>query len=144
MMSAIRVFTSALLLTSAFSCLPAHAQDTQERRQAAVDRYLRAVPMAKMMEDTYSELAKQVPSETRNEFVNAMRKLVSVDKIEGIARQAMLKTFTTNELNALADFYSSEHGSSAMRKFGAYTADIMPPLMQEIQRAVQELQASKK
>ncbi len=100
--------------------------------------------MAKMMEDTYSEMAKQVPAEKRDEFLSAIRKLVSVDKIEGIARSAMLKTFTTNELNALADFYSSEHGSSAMRKFGPYMADIMPPLMQEIQRAVQELQAGKK
>jgi hypothetical protein len=124
--------------------MPALAQDTQETRQAAMERYLRAVPMARMMEDTYSEMAKQVPPEKRDEFVSAMRKLVSVDKIEDIARQAMLKTFTTNELNALADFYSSEHGSSAMRKFGSYMADIMPPLMQEIQRAVQEMQTGKK
>jgi len=108
-----------------------------------MERYLHVVPMAKMMEDTYSELAKQVPPEQRNEFVSAMRKLVSIDKIENIAKQSMLRTFTTNELNALADFYSSEHGASAMRKLPAYTADIMPPLMQEIERAVLKLQSSK-
>ena len=132
MLSAIRIITSALLLTSAFSCLPVLAQDTQETRQAAVERDLRDVPMAKTLEDTYSELAKQVPSEKRDEFVSAMRKLVSIDKIKEIAKQAMLRTFTTNELNALADFCSSEYESSAMRKFGGYTAVIMPPLMQEI------------
>lgn len=143
-MNTLRIFASALLLASATVCVPALAQDIPETRQAAMERYLRAVPMAKMMEDTYSEMAKQVPPEKRDEYVSAMRRLVSIDKIEGIARQAMLKTFTANELTALADFYSSEHGSSAMRKFGAYMADIMPPLMQEIQRAVQELQAGKK
>ena len=124
--------------------MPTFAQETQVTKQAAMERYIRAVPMAKLLEDTYSELAKQVPAEMRVEFVSTMRKLVRVDKIDAIARQAMLKTFTTNELNALADFYSSQYGSSAMRKFGAYTAEIMPPLMQEIQRAVQELQDSKK
>ncbi len=143
-MKALRLFTAALLLTSAWACMPTFAQDTQVTRQAAMERYIRAVPMAKILEDTYSELAKQVPAEMRVEFVSSMRKLVSVDKIDAIARQAMLKTFTTNELNALADFYSSQYGSSAMGKFGAYTAEIMPPLMQEIQRAVQELQYSKK
>lgn len=56
----------------------------------------------------------------------------------------MLKTFTTDELNALADFYASKDGASAMKKFGAYMGDIMPSLMQEIQRAAQELQAGKK
>jgi hypothetical protein len=124
--------------------MPALAQDTQETRQAAMERYLRAVPIAKVMEDTYLEMAKQVPPERRDEFVSAMRKHISVEKMEEIARRAMLKTFTTDEMNALADFYSSEHGASAMRKFGAYMSDVMPPLTQEVQRAVQELQAGKK
>ena len=70
-----------------------------------MERYLRAVPMAKTMEVTYSEFAKQVPSEMRDEFVSAMRKLVSVDKIKEIAKQAMLRRFTTNELNALPELY---------------------------------------
>ena len=115
-----------------------------ETRQVAVQRYLRAVPMERMMEDTYSEIAKQVPPERRTDFIAAMRKVVRVDKIEEIATRSMLKTFTTDELNALADFYSSKDGASAMKKFGVYMGDIMPPLMQEIQRAIQELQAAKK
>jgi hypothetical protein len=38
---------------------------------------------------------------------------------------AMVKDFTTDELKALADFYSSPVGKSAMQKFGTYTADII-------------------
>jgi len=143
-MNPLRSISIALLISSASACIPALAQDTQETRQVAMQRYLRAVPMAKMMEDTYSEMAKQVPPEKRTEFIGAMRKIVRVDKIEEIAKRAMLKTFTTSELNALADFYSSKDGASAMSKFGAYMGDIMPPLMEEIQRAVQELQTGKK
>ena len=54
----------------------------------------------------------------------------------------MVKHFTADELNAMADFYSSKHGASAMSKFGIYMADVMPILMQEIQRAVRELQST--
>jgi hypothetical protein len=31
-----------------------------------------------------------------------------------------------------------------MAKFGAYMADVMPPLLQEIQRAAQEVQTERK
>lgn len=143
-MTPLRSIPLALLLASACIGIPAQAQDTMNTRQVAMQRYLRAVPMAKVMEDTYAEMAKQVPPKKRTEFIAAMRKVVRVDKIEEIANRSMLKTFTTNELNALADFYSSKDGSSAMKKFGVYMGDIMPPLMQEIQRAEQELQAGKK
>jgi hypothetical protein len=138
-MTPLRSIPLALLLASACIGIPAQAQDTMDTRQVAMQRYLRAVPMAKVMEDTYAEMAKQVPPEKRTEFIAAMRKVVRVDKIEEIAKRSMLKTFTTDELNALADFYSSKDGASAMKKLGVYMGDIMPPLMQKIERAVQEL-----
>ena len=109
-----------------------------------MERYLRAVPMEKMMEDSYSEIAKQLPAEKRAAFVADMRRVVKIDALERVAKAAMLKNFNADELNALADFYSSKFGASAMSKFGVYMADVMPPLTQEIQRAVQELQSSGK
>lgn len=139
-----RFRTAVLLLAMASVFSPVSAQDTQVTRQAAMERYLQAVPMTQMMEDTYAEMAKQVPLERREEFVGAMRQFVRIDEIEKIARRAMLKTFTAEELNALADFYSSPHGASTMKKFGVYMGDVMPSLMQEIQRAVTEVQAQKK
>ena len=47
----------------------------------------------------------------------------------------MVKHFTTEELKALADFYGSPVGKSAMQKFGAYMADIMPVMQAEIMKA---------
>jgi len=123
---------------------PAQAQSNDAAKNAALERYLRAVPMSKMMEDTYAQLAKQVPQDKRAQFISEMRSVVKVDRMEQIARGAMLRTFTAEELNALADFYSSKHGASAMSKFGVYMGEVMPPLMQEIQRAFQELQARNK
>jgi hypothetical protein len=48
---------------------------------------------------------------------------------------AMVKHFTTEELKALADFYGSPVGKSAMQKFGAYMADLMPTMQAEIMKA---------
>lgn len=134
---------NALLATVlAVAATSVRAQAAEADKQAAMERYLRAVPMTKMMDDTYTQMAKQVPAELRPRFIADMRSVIRIDRIEQLARSAMLKTFTADELNALADFYSSKHGASAMSKFGVYMADIMPPLMQEIQRAVQELQST--
>ena len=135
-------FNCCLVLCLVMSCasLTSHAEDSAATRQAAMERYLRAVPMTKLMEDTYSEMAKQLPSDQRSKFISGMRQIVRVESIERIAKAAMLKHFTTAELNALADFYSSKDGASAVSKFGVYTADVMPLLQQEIQRAVQEFQ----
>jgi len=127
-----------LLLASAFAL----AQDTTASREAAVDRYLRAVPMAKMLDDTFSEIGKQLPKEQRVQFTRNMKKIVRADYLEELARQSMIKTFTTDELNALADFYGSKHGASAMLKFGVYMGQVMPAIQAEVQRAVQELQQS--
>jgi len=41
-----------------------------------------------------------------------------------------------NMLNALADFYESPEGNSAMKKMGEYMADVMPTLQEEMVRAV--------
>jgi hypothetical protein len=52
--------------------------------------------------------------------------------------EAMVKHFTADELKALADFYGSPVGKSAMNKIGVYTADIMPAIQAEILKAQAE------
>jgi hypothetical protein len=122
----------------------AQSTDSTAAREAATERYMRAMPMSRMMEDAYSEMSKQMPVEQRASFIAEMRKLVHVDNLERIAKTSMIRHFTADELNALADFYSSKSGASAMAKFGAYMADVMPGLVQEIRRASQELQSTER
>jgi len=55
----------------------------------------------------------------------------------------MVKHFTTRELSAMADFYGSPEGKSALEKFGPYMGDIMPMLQAEMQHAVEAAQAEK-
>ncbi|NKB22440.1 MAG: DUF2059 domain-containing protein [Alphaproteobacteria bacterium] len=119
------------------------AQDSPANRAAAADRYLKAVPMTKMIGDSIRALSRQVPAKNRARFAAEMKKVIRLSVLEDLTRKSMVKTFSTDELNALADFYGSKHGSSAMGKFGAYMGQVMPALQKEIQRGIREIQKAR-
>ena len=137
-----RSATAAILLMCAASA--AFAADSPELRLAAANRYLSVVPMSKMLDDSFTELAKQQPAEQRAQYISFMHATVRADALERIAREAMVKVFTVDELNALADFYGSSHGASAMKKFGPYMGIIMPAVQQEVMQAMQKFDTPKK
>lgn len=140
-MNSTSFFQTLLLSLSCAVLAPALAQSDDASKQAAAERYLRAVPMSKMMEDSYAQMAKTLPADQRARFVAEMRAVVKIDRMEQIAKAAMVKTFSLEEITALADFYASPHGASAMAKFGVYMGEIMPALMQEMERSTQELRS---
>ncbi len=117
----------------------AHSQDTSANRLIAANRYLKAVPMDQMITETVIELSKQLPAERREEFIRQMKATIQPGHLESIARKAMITHFTTEELNALADFYGSKHGASTMKKFGPYMADVLPSIQAEVQRSLRQL-----
>jgi hypothetical protein len=134
--------TLCIALFAALSCTAAQAQDTTADRQRAMLRYMQVAPMSKMMDDAYAELAKRMPADQRAGFTAQLKRVVRVEAVEAATQTALVKHFTADELNALADFYGSKHGASAMAKFGAYMADVIPPLMTEIQRGMRDVQNS--
>ncbi len=133
----------ALAFLAALAPAVVLANDNPAARQAAADRYFSVVPVSRVLEDAYAEIAKQLPREQRAGFLVHIRAVVRVERLERISRDAMIKTFTAGEMNALADFYGSTHGASAMRKFGPYMEKAMPLLRREIEKAMLELQAAK-
>jgi hypothetical protein len=73
-----------------------------------------------------------------------MRAATNAEKMEQISRNALIKTFTLDEINALADFYFSPHGASGLRRFGEYMNEIMPALLLEIQKSIEVIEAKSK
>jgi hypothetical protein len=134
-----RLIAGGLIALSLCFPLCGAAQDTQAAREVAVDRYLKAVPMQKVTDEMLLGIAKAIPPARQEQFIRDMRSVIQIEVMVNISRRAMLKTFTADELNALADFYASPNGASAMSKMGPYMAEVMPELMQEIRRAVDEL-----
>ena len=139
-----KIFRAAYVAMLLCVASTSFAADSPELRLTAANRYLSVVPMSKMLDDAFTELAKQVPAEKRPQFLGHMKASVHADALERISRESMVQVFTADELNALADFYGSANGASAMKKFGAYMGIIMPAVQQEVMQAMQKLEAPKK
>ena len=126
------LFQSLVLGFFLFSVQNIFADDTKEARIQAAERYLAAVPISQLLEDTFREMSKSLPEAIRKGFIAQMRIVVRADILEAATRASLVRHFTVDELNAMTEFYSSPHGASAMRKFGAYMADVMPAVQEEM------------
>ena len=126
------LFQSLVLGFFLFSVQNILATDSKEARTQAAERYLAVVPISQLLDDTFREMSKSLPKAIREGFVAQMRIVVRADVLEAATRASLVRHFTVDELNAMAEFYSSPHGASAMRKFGAYMADVMPAVQEEM------------
>jgi hypothetical protein len=88
------------------------------------------------------KIAANLPPDQREQFKRMMTADLDIAALSKAMTDAMVKDFTTEELKALADFYGSPVGKSAMQKFGTYMADIMPVMQAEIIKASAKLNQS--
>lgn len=137
-----------ILVLSLLSFWPAHVlagdtPDTPGNRQAAAERYLAVAPLESMLRDVVEKTSENLPEDQRRGFVDLMGKYLRIGVLERSTVASMVRHFTVRELNALADFYGSPEGKSAMKKFGLYMADVMPVIDQEMKRAFQEYKDTK-
>jgi hypothetical protein len=124
-----------LVLTLSACSTVFSAADTPETRLKEAERYLQVSPPKALFEDMADKIDATVPADQREQFKKVMTTQVDFAALSKAMTDAMVKNFTTEELKALADFYGSPVGKSAMQKFGAYMADIMPVLQAEIMKA---------
>ena len=115
------------------------APDTPETRRKEAERYLQVSPPKALFEDMADKMAANIPADQRDQFKKLMTTEVDIPALSKAMIDAMVKNFTTDELKALADFYGSPVGKSAMQKFGAYMADIMPVVQGEIMKAASKM-----
>ena len=122
-----------LFFSSAFVVIA--ATDTPETRRREAERYLQATPPKALFEDIANNMAANLPPDEREKFKQSLTSQLDVAGLTKAMTDAMVKHFTTEELKALADFYGSPVGKSAMQKFGAYMADLMPTMQAEVMKA---------
>ena len=121
-------FAKKVLLIFMLSlCLPASswAGDATTERQAAAKRYLATVDLNQMLSNTAHQVSRQIPEQARQPFIKAMEES-DTTALKASMQNALVSVFTTKELNALADFYGSGPGKSAMEKLPKYMAQITP------------------
>jgi hypothetical protein len=135
-------FATILICLHAMS-LGAEPDDTPATRRQAAERYAAANDLPKMLAEVSDAMSQSMPPEKRAEFKTLMTQYVRIDALKEAMLISMTKHFTTRELNALAAFYGSEEGKSAMTKFGPYMTDVMPMVEAEMKHAVEASQADK-
>jgi len=114
-----------MLLAANPAVSPALAQDDAERL-AAADRLIAVQQPEQMLQDMAKSVASNLPEPMRDSYISAMTEDSFVEGLSERMRDAMARHFTVAELDALAEFYARPVARSAMRKMGAYTADVMP------------------
>ncbi|MFN2542541.1 MAG: DUF2059 domain-containing protein [Chthoniobacterales bacterium] len=131
-----RLFTFVLLTNICLLplALPA-AEDTTDTRWHEAERYLQAAPPKQMFADMAEKMAENMPPTERGKFKQTLTSQLNVAAVTKAMMVALVKYFTTDELKALADFYGSPVGKSAMQKFPSYMTELMPTLEREIRRA---------
>jgi len=128
-----------VLTVCAWSPVFSAPADTPETRRKEAERYLQVSPPKALFEDMADKMAANMPADQRDQFKKLMTTEVDISALSKAMVDAMVKNFTTEELKALADFYGSPVGKSAMQKFGAYMADIMPVAQAEIMKAASKM-----
>jgi hypothetical protein len=131
----------ALLLLPWVAVSAADVEDTPETRMAAAQKYLAATDFSNLMDAGIRAGLQGVPEDKKDELFVLTKRHLDYERVAKLATAAMVKNFTTRELNALAAFYGSPDGKSALAKFPAYLGDVMPALMVEVQRVVAEIKA---
>src|SRR5438270_11355410 len=137
-----QTFTLTILILFISCGFAFSAPDTPETRRHEAERYLQATPPKALFEDMAEKMAANLPPDQREQFQKLMTSQLDIAALTKAMIDSMVKHFTTEELKALADFYGSPVGKSAMQKFGAYMADIMPAVQAEMQKAQAKLNQS--
>jgi hypothetical protein len=88
------------------------------------------LPPGTELTDSQSQRIGELMSKTMNDFRPRMEELMITSSA---------KNFTAEELQALIDFYKSEHGASVMAKMQPYMQDVMGSMMPEMMTAMQNI-----
>jgi hypothetical protein len=109
--------------------------DTPANRGQQADRYLAAMPVKEMLANMVAQVSKNIPAKQRQAFRDMLTKHLDMPALEKVMRESLAKRLTADELKAMADFYGSAVGKSAMKKLNACMGDFVPAVQLEMMKA---------
>ena len=126
-----------MLGATTFTATAETIADNPANRATQADRYLQAAPPKELFADMTKKIAASVPAgPQRDQMMKMFTTGIDMDAMTKAMKDSLVKHFTAEELKALADFYGSPVGKSAMSKMGDYTADLMPVMQQQMLKAM--------
>ena len=110
--------------------------DTRERRLRLAERMHEIWSTRERINDALKSMAQRYPESERDSFMNAMQLAIDYGKVEEASIDAMVKTYTAQELQAMVDYYGSKAGQSAEAKRSIYQDRIQPVIQKMIDKAL--------
>lgn len=102
---------------------------------AAAEKYLRNINLEQSFQSIYDALLQRLPGDAGAAVIASMRQKVDMDKIKSMVKQTLKAHYTLEELQALAEFYSSDVGRSISMKLPGYLEDVNLAIQKEAERA---------
>ncbi len=117
------------------------AGNSDSERLEAAKRYAETTNFPKLFQEMTDGVARTLPPEKAEAFRSFMGSMVEDGALEKSTIILMAKHFTTEELNALADFYGSEMGKKILSKFGPYMTEVNLVMKEFMIKALKDFRA---
>lgn len=128
-------FLMAFAVVAMVSAYAYAQEDSKADREKEADRYVAAMTVKEMCVDTAEQMSKGMPMDRRQAFKDLFKKYIDIPAMEKAMKEGLVKNFTAAELKAMADFFGSPVGKSAMKKMPKYMADMAPTIESEVRKA---------
>jgi hypothetical protein len=99
-------------------------------------KILKINPVQKDLDQEISALAAQVPANRRVLFKSIIDRSIKIDRLNTAAQLALVEVFTTQELEAMFDYYSSVEGQAIQDKMPAFEEKLAPVIRSMVEDAV--------
>ncbi len=112
---------------------------TYERRLALAKEMHEIWPVRLKVESALDRAARGAPPQRRAAFKAAMRHAIKFEVLEEESIDAMVKIFTTEELQEMVAFYGSPTGRSISAKIDEYQSELSPSFTRMMDKALMDV-----
>ena len=115
--------------------------DEKLDERLALAEQVAAVTIPIILEDVEARALATAPAgPERDVFQEFLKEVVVVEELAEVLVPAVARHFTAEEIGALLEFYDSPVGTSILKKYGAYTAEVQPAISALVLKAVRRAQ----
>ena len=112
--------------------------DTPENRAKQAERYLKACPPKKLLMDQLEVRSRGLPEKNRERLRKAWAEHIDWHAITKIAREALIKHFTADELRSFTDPDGVVLPPAEKHRQEAYSADVVPRVERELLKGLEK------
>jgi uncharacterized membrane protein len=96
-------------------------------------------PTREQVDSAILKAASKLSEYERANFISAMKSMLNYNAIERISVDAMVETYSYNELESMVGYFSKPEAKSASKKIGPWAQKVQPEIVRMIDRAMMRI-----